>query len=382
MYRPNAAKVKNLKTKDYLGKARLVAASDAANAFTGFAGSEIKNVRFGRPFVDVHVLTSQATVRSEPRDDRPLENLSFAAANLVKPGLSSKRQQSEPPLNRNVFPPTPPPESERALSGSSQGQISRGASVRNGNKQIPPRLNIDKALPSQRYEVREEQSKRLPTTRAASETRGPSRREGFGRMEPEMSHRRRASDVDESADLNSELYDMYRNSRGARSLKNRPQPNLIEEEEEASDDGFDANDFEMVPGKTSAPRPTPAAPAPTSRRGSSRRPEIRKVRVKVHAADDVRHMMIGVDIEFPEFQERIRDKFQLQRRFKLKVREDDMPDGDMITMGDHDDLEMALMSVKQNAKRDRSDMGKMEVSCSSIPSDSNPCANCSTGLGA
>lgn len=44
VYRPNAAKVKNLKTKDYLGKARLVAASDRANAFTGFAGSEIKNV--------------------------------------------------------------------------------------------------------------------------------------------------------------------------------------------------------------------------------------------------------------------------------------------------------------------------------------------------
>lgn len=44
VYRPNSAKVKNLKTKDYLGKARLVAASDKANAFTGFAGSEIKNV--------------------------------------------------------------------------------------------------------------------------------------------------------------------------------------------------------------------------------------------------------------------------------------------------------------------------------------------------
>lgn len=45
VYRPNQAKVKNLKTKDYLGKARLVAASDRSNAFTGFAGPEIKNVR-------------------------------------------------------------------------------------------------------------------------------------------------------------------------------------------------------------------------------------------------------------------------------------------------------------------------------------------------
>ena len=44
VYRPNQAKVKNLKTKDYLGKARLVAASDRANAFTGFTGSEMKAV--------------------------------------------------------------------------------------------------------------------------------------------------------------------------------------------------------------------------------------------------------------------------------------------------------------------------------------------------
>lgn len=36
--------MRNLKTKDYLGKARLVAATDKSNAFTGFTGSEIKNV--------------------------------------------------------------------------------------------------------------------------------------------------------------------------------------------------------------------------------------------------------------------------------------------------------------------------------------------------
>lgn len=87
MYRPNEAKVRNLKTKDYLGKARLVAASDRANAFTGFAGSEIKNAG-----------------RATEKDDRPTDNISFAATNLVKPGLSSRRQQSEPPASRNAFP--------------------------------------------------------------------------------------------------------------------------------------------------------------------------------------------------------------------------------------------------------------------------------------
>jgi hypothetical protein len=37
--------VKNLKTKNYLGKARLVAATESANAFTDFAGAKLKNVR-------------------------------------------------------------------------------------------------------------------------------------------------------------------------------------------------------------------------------------------------------------------------------------------------------------------------------------------------
>jgi hypothetical protein len=39
-----------------------------------------------------------------------------------------------------------------------------------------------------------------------------------------------------------------------------------------------------------------------------------------------------------------------------------MPNGDMITMGDQDDLDMAIMSVKSTARRERLDMGKMEVS--------------------
>ncbi len=42
VYRPNSAKVKNLKTKDYLGKARLVAATTRNNTFTGFSGAEAK----------------------------------------------------------------------------------------------------------------------------------------------------------------------------------------------------------------------------------------------------------------------------------------------------------------------------------------------------
>jgi hypothetical protein len=40
----------------------------------------------------------------------------------------------------------------------------------------------------------------------------------------------------------------------------------------------------------------------------------------------------------------------------------------MITMGDQDDLDMAIMSVKATARRERLDMGKMEVSILLPPS--------------
>ncbi|TVY60811.1 Neutrophil cytosol factor [Lachnellula suecica] len=355
VYRPNQAKVKNLKTKDYLGKARLVAASDRSNAFTGFAGSEIKNAG-----------------KMDVKDDRPTENISYAASNLVKPGLQSKRQQSEPPIGRNVFPPTPPPEAEKSTA---PGQMSRGMSVRNGPKPMPAKLNIEKARPNERYEVRDDGNGRSPnnnppqrrgTSRTASEPRGPPARQ-YSSREParEASRpapRRRKSDDEEEDEYPGELYDMYRNSRGSNPKNGRrQQPRYIEEEEEYAsdyDDGsFDENDFEMV----SNTRPPPRSRATSSSgRGQSRKPDIRKIRVKVHA-EDVRYIMIGAAVEFPDLVDKIREKFGLRKRFKIKVRDDDMPDGDMITLGDQDDLEMVVMSVKANAKRERLDMGKMEV---------------------
>lgn len=226
---------------------------------------------------------------------------------------------------------------------------------------MPARLNIEAARPKERYEIREEQTltepRRLPTQRAASESRGPSRRMDLPPV------RRRASDEDGEDGYPGELYDMYRSSRGARSNGGRrmKQPEFIEEEDEYASDydegSFDENEFEMVSNR--APAIRTRAP---SQRGTSRRPEVRKVRVKVHAADDTRYIMIGTAIEFPDLQDRIREKFALRKRFKIKVRDDDMPDGDMITMGDQDDLEMAMMNVKATARKERLDMGKMEVS--------------------
>lgn len=170
--------------------------------------------------------------------------------------------------------------------------------------------------------------------------------------------RRRFSEDDDVIDeYPGELYDMYQ--RNSRSKRN--QPRYIEEEGDDGSDyddrSFDENEFEMI---SSRPPPRSRAPS-TSGRGQSRRPELRKIRVKVHA-DDVRYLMVGPAVEFPDFVDRIREKFGIRKRFKITVRDDDMPNGDMVTVGDQDDLDMALMTAKANAKRERLDMGKMEVS--------------------
>lgn len=294
--------------------------------------------------------------------------MSFAATNLVKPGLQSKRQQSEPPLNRNVFPPTPPPESEKSGAPT---MLSRGASVRNGPKPVLPTLDIDKARPVGRYEIREQRRSpqsaqaRIGTQRTASEPRGPQGRQMLMRSESRSRpSRRRPSEVEIDDEYPGELYEMYhQNPRGNKSKRGQAQ--YIEEEEEYasdSDDGpFDEGEFEMISRRPPPRTRTTPTSASTSSRGQSRRPEVRRIRVKVHA-EDVRYIMIGSAIEFSDLVERIRDKFEIRKRFKIKVREDDEPNGDMITLGDQDDLEMVLMSVKANARKERLDMGKMEVS--------------------
>jgi hypothetical protein len=285
---------------------------------------------------------------SNVKDDRPADNISFAATNLVKPGLQSRRQQSEPPGNRNVFPPTPPPENDKP------SRVSRGASVRNGPKPMPARLNIDKARPNDRYERSDDSRQRPQRAASATPSRGYSQRDN-GR------NRRSAEDDDDA--YPDDVYDMYQgggDSRGSRSQPRRNQSRYIEEEDEGGsdyDDGsFDEGDFEMVSNR----RPGTNSMA-SGGRGSSRRPDIRNIRVKVHAGD-VRYIMIGAAIEFPDLVDRVRDKFGIRRRFKIKVRDDDAPNGDMITMGDQDDLEMVMMTVKSQARKQRLDTGKMEVS--------------------
>jgi hypothetical protein len=274
-----------------------------------------------------------------------VENVSFAATNLVKPGIQSRRQQSEPPNNRNVFPPTPPPEADRPT---------RGQSVRNGQKPPLAKLNIQTQEQNRKYEkaVSPQEAARARPARSASAmpaagtSRAPSKRTPRPIEEGEEAYP-------------DELYDMYQGGsnprdRGSGGRRSKQQPRSYEEEVSGSDYGsFDEDEFEMVS--------TNRRGTGSSRASSRRGPEVRKIRIKTHAADDVRYIVVGTAIEYPDLVDRIRDKFALRRKFKIKIKDEDAPDGDMITMGDQDDLDIAISASRMQARKTRQDTGKMEM---------------------
>lgn len=363
VYRPNDAKVKNLKTKDYLGKARLVATSDRSNVFTGFQGSEIKKT---------------ITQEMIAKDDRPAENISYAATNLVQKNLVSRgRQQSEPPMDRNRFPPTPPPDSDKGsiIGGNSSVDSGLGLSTDNiapARAGPPPRLNLEqpgtKGNGRTGGEMPSMERSRHGNMRTASEPRGPPRRYSNARARdvgrPRLygettgfGSRRGPNDygtsVTEEDGYGDDLFDAYGNNRSigsgremsARKMRHA-QPYVDEvETSDPYDDLVEDGEFEMMAASRSRAR------------GVSQSRSIRKFRIKVHAQDDTRYIMIGPKVGFGEFEGKIRDKFGFKSQLKIRMQDD----GDMITMGDQDDLELLFSTAKEAARRERLEMGKMEI---------------------
>ena len=183
------------------------------------------------------------------------------------------------------------------------------------------------------------------------------------------------ADIDEYPDELYEMYgsppagnrygsDRYSDRRASSKRRDRShsrrRPQYISEED---DDDFgpsntsSLSDFEMLNSSRPPPR-NRSRSRPSMSRGQSRLgPELRNIRVKVHNKDDTRYVMVGSAVVFEDFVDRVREKFGLRTRFKLKVRDE----GDFITLGDGDDWDMCLTNVRKEAMREGADLGKVEV---------------------
>ncbi|KAG9764531.1 hypothetical protein KCU73_g923, partial [Aureobasidium melanogenum] len=383
LYRPNEAKVKNIKSKNYLGTSTLIRAQDRSN----------------QVYLDSR---RNLTASSFAVDDRPEEKLSFAAINLVRPGLASRsRQQSEPPIHRNMFPPTPPPEADRTTTTNPKRKSSEStASVPTGMHQSRPSISkpakLDLGLAAFEHASSSTTSlvvekPRLGTKRSASER--PRARE----IQPSRSSPPRVQDHDRRSDshrIDDDTHvlrpDVYtpdtvatavqqalsepeklqpvsfhhqRTRSGGQSL--REYPRSIAEEDESPEETKDTialkEDISLQALQTTITNALPyeitsAIPQPPA----VSIPVLRKIRVKVFASD-TRYVMIQPDVSYDTFVKQIRKKFgyhAAKESFKLKMKDEE---GDMVTMGDEDDLEMLVTSAREQASKEGTEMGKMEV---------------------
>ena len=396
IYRPNAAKVKNLKTKDYLGKARLIASSEQGNTFAGTASADTK---------------ANAAAINRSVDDRPPSSISYGASHMVKPNLYSRsRQQSEPPVHRNMYPPTPPPDNDpirpafMAASTSppkNPPSLSQSSTITNTPPSKPLRpepLNLEAIT---------QDKPRIGTTRTASEPRGPSSRRLHNHRERDHSARRRLfgettprrpNSNGDDADLDEcpeELYSMdprttrqygspqksrpshhyssdtssQRQRRGGRSKSRQRRQHYSIDEEPSEDPGTASttsslDEYEILHnagGGLSRPGAQASSSSSGSRRGATRSCQyvyrLKDVRVKVHYGDDARFIMLTPEVAFGAFVEKVKEKLHLKGGFKCKIQDE----GDLITMGDKDDWHWAMSSVRKEARAEGVEMGKMEV---------------------
>ncbi|KAG9733179.1 hypothetical protein KCU86_g18312, partial [Aureobasidium melanogenum] len=382
LYRPNEAKVKNIKSKNYLGTSTLIRAQDRSN----------------QVYLDSR---RNLTASSFAVDDRPEEKLSFAAINLVRPGLASRsRQQSEPPIHRNMLPPTPPPEADRTTTTNPKRKSSEStASVPTGMHQSRPSISkpakLDLGLAAFEHASSSTTSlvvgkPRLGTKRSASERPRARDIQPSRSSPPRVLERGRRSDShridDDSHVLRPDVYTPdtvttavqqalseperlqpvsfhhQRTRSGGQSL--REYPRSIAEEDEIPEETKDTtplkedNSLQALQTTITNALPyeiTSAVPQPPTVSA----PTLRKIRVKVFASD-TRYVMIQPDVSYDTFVEQIRKKFGYlaKESFKLKMKDEE---GDMVTMGDEDDLEMLVTGAREQASKEGTEMDKMEV---------------------
>lgn len=152
-------------------------------------------------------------------------------------------------------------------------------------------------------------------------------------------------------------------SRNPTTHQHRRPVSIEEEDETTTADESTASTspmaFEIIPPRGYRNRST-------SRHGS-RRPDVRNIRLKVHADDDTRYVLISSSVAFTDFADQIRQKFGFRGEFKIKIRDEE---GDMVTVGDQEDLDMAVSGSKSVARKVRAEVGKLEVGAIILPSGS------------
>jgi hypothetical protein len=361
LYRPSEKKLVNAKTKDYMGKAKLIAASDARDTTVGFSG--IDRLQQGITPTGIFIDGETGLARSNTRAPLPRNNdddgaglaRSKTTLNVVSkpsggdidgaPTRSASAGGGAPTRSNTVL------NTARASPNAGMGGPVRGLSVRRGS---PPAGN--KPLPGG------------PPPPSKEDAPDPSRL--------------------------TAIYDGYLDSYAdepAPPMPNAPQPDRVAAWARSNANGAPAT----PPGAFVARSGTRSAPtsnyAPSSfgggsvrrrvtRRNTSRRIqsayeeeeegyasgedfdgpfELIKIRVKLHYDDDVRGMALTPETPFEEFMDKVTAKFGKDiNQMTLKFKDED---GGKVSLRDDSDYELAIETARESSKGKPE--GKLEIWC-------------------
>ncbi|CAG8513390.1 24593_t:CDS:10 [Dentiscutata erythropus] len=396
IYRPPEGKLKNVKIKDYLGKAKLVAAVDPEDAFTGFTGAQQQKKAQMSTTSPINQGKTDGAVLDVPRPESPTDKVirpNSLSTNPKSPPFpiratrdpsSRRRPEEETPISRNV--------STRKVSNQIklQDNLQRSNTIDNGRPSpklptVPARMNSarEPSRPSiQRSSSAKDtiaRSNSLRTSRSNSprgSVRSPQRQNTVGRQQFLQQQMKNMTVTDgsyndynqDSDQYNSEDYNQISpiDQRAARSsLRGRTpskgasfrSPKLALQGGLATpptpeDGDYDYSNFlddGYIHGEEDEPQFEMVSPPQYPQQSN----KISKV--KCHYKDKTpRAIMVPTSIAYEELSKRIQEKFSLNNPLKMKYKDED---GTMVMMGDQEDLEMAISIIP----RSNSDVGRMEV---------------------
>ncbi|KAF9018437.1 NADPH oxidase regulator NoxR [Hymenopellis radicata] len=370
LYRPSEKKLKNANTKDYMGKAKLIAASDPGDAYTTFTGVTLlkQGISPSGVYLDGpdsmnrsgslnRAVTAPPTVSLMPKPDdfdtgpqlarsKTTLNVPTNSRELISPGPNSAGAITRSNTTLNVRPP-----------GSSMGGPVRGLSVRRSPGSSPtgaaPPLAPTPPLKAQ--QVGSQSNPRMtefydsyldsyadpsplpplpPLARGESPApNGPERVAAWAskNANPNYPPQRSGS---RSAPTSNYAPSSYGGGTIRRKLTRRGtsrQQRIInyDEEEEGYVSGeYDDGPFELI-----------------------------KIRVKLHYEDEVRGMALTPETGFDEFLDKVTLKFG--KALNLKFKDED---GGKVSLRDESDYELAIETARESSKGKPE--GKLEIWCS------------------
>ncbi|KAG0141226.1 hypothetical protein CROQUDRAFT_99050 [Cronartium quercuum f. sp. fusiforme G11] len=322
LYRPSANKVKNLASKNYLGQAKLVAATDATETFVGFTGAARAAAKNG-----LDVVTSAGPSSSGSVDDSmpPIQRRGTTAARIegtsTRAGsLTANDLRRRPSDNTSAVTPS---RLQRSATSNTYGSRSKLAPT------------IEEALPRS--------SSRQPTD---SRLNRLAEKSSYGDLLDSY-------DYDQTGMAGGEH---YKSDRIADWAKINPGPSSVRA-------GNSSSIATPVRGGSLRRAPTIGSQYDDGYGSGADYPDtvssftpMTKIRVKLHHASDTRGMSVDPEMPLSAFSNKVIKKFSLSPQMSMKFRDEE---GSMISLLDEDDWESAVDTARSYAKG-RAE-GKIEV---------------------